>query len=686
MILCFSSEIFSSDLGVSGLIDIPSARMMKDGDLKATYSSQKLANIVNISFQATPWLETTFRYTIFNPDNPIRNTQLIDGISDRSYDAKFNLFKEGQFRPAISIGMQDMLGTGAWSSEYIVGSKRYGGFDLTLGLGWGRLSERASFNNPLTKLSNSFGKRPTEDGGKFGGEPRLSSFFRGDQVGVFGGFSYVLSKYDLTILAEYNTDSYLRERELGTIDNSHALSYGIEWRGLPGISVGLNYQQGNQIGFNVSSVINTKSVLNIKPNTSFYASDDPLKIEKTPEYLNLDSWYDRLLFDLDRSGIFLRNAKISNYNKTVDLEITNNNYALIADAIHRVISFSQIHLPKNINKINIIINESGYKVIKVMYVRSFTGEFNRRGNDIGNIKLSKNTSTEGLTHLTKYLVPRVRFGADLSTRFQLFDPDKPLKHQVYLNLTSIVSLPNEWILSASYSLDIYNNFDTLRGPNSVLPHVRTEINRYLNEGSTGIHSLYLQKKGTLADGLFYRAYAGILEEMYTGLGAELLYQPFRSRLGYGVTMNSVRQRAYKKNFDLLNYKTTTYYLSLYYASAFHNYDFALHAGRYLAKDRGATLEIRRSFDNGFSIGAFATFTNVSAKDFGEGSFDKGLYFKIPFDSLTKSNTKKSLSTLLRSIQRDGGQRMDNFSGGLWHDLRSVRYDVFSRHKSRMTQL
>ena len=51
-------------------------------------------------------------------------------------------------------------------------------------------------------------------------------------------------------------------------------------------------------------------------------------------------------------------------------------------------------------------------------------------------------------------------------------------------------------------------------------------------------------------------------------------------------------------------------------------------GQYLAEDKGATLELRRTFDNGWKVGVWATKTDVSAKDFGEGSFDKGLYFRF----------------------------------------------------------
>ena len=52
-------------------------------------------------------------------------------------------------------------------------------------------------------------------------------------------------------------------------------------------------------------------------------------------------------------------------------------------------------------------------------------------------------------------------------------------------------------------------------------------------------------------------------------------------------------------------------------------------GEYLAGDKGSTIELSRSFSSGVQFGVFATFTDVSSEDFGEGSFDKGIFFNIP---------------------------------------------------------
>ena len=191
--------------------------MLNDGDFKASLSFQKIADIYNSTYQATPWLETTFRYTIFNPDNPVRNSKCISiDANDRSYAAKIKLFNEGKYLPQIALGIRDILGTGAWNGEYIVASKQINQFDFSVGLGWGRLAERDSFSNPFGLINDHFKERGSGGGIKVV-KLRLSSFFTGKDAGLFGGFSYQLPKYNLTFLAEYNSDAY--EREIALRDN-----------------------------------------------------------------------------------------------------------------------------------------------------------------------------------------------------------------------------------------------------------------------------------------------------------------------------------------------------------------------------------------------------------------------------------------------------------------------------------
>jgi hypothetical protein len=81
------------------------------------------------------------------------------------------------------------------------------------------------------------------------------------------------------------------------------------------------------------------------------------------------------------------------------------------------------------------------------------------------------------------------------------------------------------------------------------------------------------------------------------------------------------------------------------------------AGSYLAGDRGFTFDISRRFKSGVRVGAFATFTNLSASDFGEGSFDKGFYITIPLELLLTRNSKQYQYFGFKPLTRDGGQRV-----------------------------
>ena len=181
----------------------------------------------------------------------------------------------------------------------------------------------------------------------------------------------------------------------------------------------------------------------------------------------------------------------------------------------------------------------------------------------------------------------------------------------------------------------------------------------------------------------YRAYGGLLEEMFSGIGGEVLYRPFPSRFAFGLNVNYVWQRDFDKRFDTLDYKVLTGHASAYWASPFANYDAAVHVGRYLAKDLGATFEVRRTFTNGWMVGGFFTLTDVPFEEFGEGSFDKGLFFRIPFNNLLPGNTRGAYPTIIRTIQRDGGARLEGIGDTLWWEGRGHRPDALTSTRNRM---
>ena len=681
---------YGSDFGNLGLIKVPTARMPADGELRATLSRDQVVDIYNISYQATPWLETTFRYSIFNPRDFEYSK---DGLRDRSYEAKARVHQETNRSPELAIGVRDLFGTGVWEGEYLVASKLIGQLDFTVGLGWGRLASRNAFDNPLRAIDSGFAMRPSRrsSGGRLGGKARGKSYFRGEAA-PFGGVRFKLQNTPLHLIAEYNSDDYDREVALNTLNKSSPWNFGIEWRPNNSLVIATSWQHGSAVGLRFSSSLDTKSMPERKSERTFFSSMESRAKSRAPESLNLDEWYDRLLYDAERSGLRLNRASTNDKVDRVILEIENSEYAITADAIHKALALSEIHLPYRFQTIELSLKEENRTAPTIQYRRQLTRSKNsdsrrsrstslRSSKNLIEILPPKDISLPGKQ--TAYQYPFFSFGADLATRMQLMDPNAPLTKQLYAKFSARVSISPALNLWTVYGQNIYNDFTTERTSDSLIQKVRSDVNKYLTSGESGFDQIFLEYKGSLGGALHFRSYAGLLESMYAGIGTEILYERFGSRWAVGATINGVKQRAFEKNLRLLDYQTVTSFLSLYYASPFYNFDFAIHGGRYLARDKGMTFEARRTFDNGFSLGGFFTRTNVPAELFGEGSFDKGLYFRIPFNGLFPGNTKNAYAAIIRPLERDGGRRLEDFSGSLWFSRRNVRYDSLAGNKSRM---
>ena len=667
-----ANPLFASDFGVSGLIDVPTARMSADGTLTSTAAVQSLTNAYSITYQVTPWLEGTFRYTGFNEFFHY----------DRNYEAKVRLWSEQEYLPQVALGIRDLVGTGVYGSEYVVASKKYGNFDITAGMGWGRLAGKGNFNNPMTHLSDSFEVRDGFEGA--GGEFSTGMFFSGKKAGIFGGVSYQSPSLPLSVMLEYNPDQYDFSFSRGGLRPKSPISAAIKWDATPGLSLTLSRQHQQEWGIELSAALDTKSV-SLRRATPRFTSSLDLSGEELPEVLSRRDWYDMLLFDVERSGLLLLEASIEDSSHTAVLVIGNSDYAVWADAVAKMSVLADLHLPASVNTFRFVVEEEGHRVQTLQMRRPSLAYGQNKELVERQISILPGRNLTVPQRKTDFAQNKLFFDVNLGTRFQFFDPDDPARYQLYAKIEAGLVLPKSWLLRSVYGVDITNNFDESNRVNSdsILPHVRSDIVKYLIEGDTGLDSLYLEKRGSAYKGLHYRVFGGVLETMYSGVGGEVLYQPFQSRLAYGFSANWVRQRDYVKTFKHLDYQTTTAFASVYWASPFYNFDVAVHAGKYLAKDVGATLEVRRSFSNGWMVGLWATITDVPFDDFGEGSFDKGMFFKIPFDALLGRNTRGSYSTRLRPIQRDGGQRLDNFSGNIWWDTRNARYDAFSELTERV---
>jgi hypothetical protein len=649
--------------------------MQKDGLFSVTGAWDGLHKSYMFTYQATPWLEGTFRYTGFN-----------DFFHwDRNYEVKARLWEEQYLLPQVSVGIRDLVGTGVFGSEYLVASKSVGNFDLTLGMGWGRLAGDQLADNPLGYVADRFKQRTQDEGLDATGKFSLGTFFSGPAVGLFGGLSYRSDQWPVTLLLEYNPDDYeFNNRGDREYLPSSKVSYGITWEPVPGLEITASHQHQDVLAVAFTARIDTKSRAPRKASREFISSRD-LPQSALPPQINKASWYDSLLYDAERSGLILVSGRISEDQRSAQLVVGNAAYAMWGDAIARHIALADLHLPPLVETLYFIVEDGGHRVGTVVIARPSSMSSEGSNSYKSSYRVLPARAELDQPFRTDFTTGKVNFTVNVNNRLQLFDPDDPARYQLYLDVGAEYALTSHWAVKAKYGLNLTNNFDesARQESDSLLPKVRSDIVKYLTEGETGIDMLMIDGRDTLRDNLHFRVFGGILEEMYSGIGAEILLTPFQSRLAYGLSLAQAHQRDFDKSFRHLDYKVLTGFGSVYWATPFYDFDAAAHVGRFLARDWGASFELRRTFDNGWQIGVWATFTDVPFDEFGEGSFDKGFFFKIPLDGLSLGNTRSAYSTRMRPVQRDGGQRLENHSATLYWDLRAARYDALIRAEDRL---
>ena len=334
----------------------------------------------------------------------------------------------------------------------------------------------------------------------------------------------------------------------------------------------------------------------------------------------------------------------------------------------------------DINSISITLLNAGIELNKISYLAKQLSKSNKTPIEVkkNNIKLNPG---QAKSYLNNEFVPKVNFPAVFNSVSptlvsHIGAPEKFASYGIDIQAITEVQLRRNIILSSEINYSIYNNFeDTISGPDSLLEHVRTEIVQYLKESELYINRLQLDYFWASKNQLYGKLTIGILESMYAGYGGEILYKPFNSKYSIGLNLFHVKQREFDRQFDFLDYKTTTGHISFSYHLP-KGIEPKISYGRYLAKDDGFTFDVSRRTKSGFIAGVYFTKTDVPAEIFGEGSFDKGFYFQIPIDLFSKGRSANYTNFRLSPLTRDGGSKLeyDKDLRGLIYN--SSKYELF----------
>ena len=408
---------------------------------------------------------------------------------------------------------------------------------------------------------------------------------------VFWRVSYRFEALPLSAMLEYNPDQYDWDAANGGFRPSNPLSVGLTWNVLPGLDLRMSLQHGDELGIGFRSYLDSK-IEQPRRDPDTFISSYYLSPSHLPPQINKASWYDRLLYDAERSGLLLVEGTISADGNHAKLVVGNVSYSVWSDAIGRHTALADLHLPATVKSIHFVVEEGGHRSVTIVVPRPSASVIENPRIMIGQVRILSGRTLDTPQHRTGFVTGKLNNALNIRTKFQLFDPDDPARYQLYAEVSSEYALTNHWAVRSSIAINLDQNFDesNRQESDSLLPKVRSDVVKYLNKGDSGLDKLVVEGRDTIGRSLHYRAFGGYLETMFAGAGGELLYWPHKSRVAIGASAAYVRQRDYDRGFGLLDYGVVTGHLSAYWATPFYNYDVAVHAGRYLARDLGATFE------------------------------------------------------------------------------------------------
>lgn len=673
-----------SAYGLPGGIDTPTAETLADGTLGATVSLSDYGRRGNVFFQALPGLTTVLRYGRVDGIDDFRQEGF---ISDRSADLRYQIVDEDGWRPAVAVGLQDFLGTGVYSGEYIVATRNVTPtVRASVGLGWGVLA----------------GKPRVIDVTDQGGTPNVDQWFTGGAK-PFASVSWQVNDR-LNLVAEYSNDIYVarysngRDFQQGDAPGSK-LNVGASYR------FGLNYEAGiYAIG---TETIGAQFTIALNPRDAAFPSGlekAPAPVRpRVPPAQDPDGWsgswsqdptaqpaIQKALGDaMAKEGQLLESMALT--ATRAEVRLRNQRYINQAEAVGRTARLMTRALPPSVETFVITSTSDGMPTSSVTLRRSDVErlENTQAGLIADAATLSDAVPVAGLVQ-TPGLYPRFRWSVKPYLDIGIFSAEDGLTHEVgaearasYEIMPGLIAtgalrqrafgdigqrgpgIPGE--RATYYTPEFYQDNPALETTPEGLPRVRSDTRMYTGNSSPVIPELTLAWYAKPTQDVYTRITVGLLERAYGGVSAEALWKPANSPLAFGTEVNRVKKRDFDQLFDFRDYEVTTGHVSAYYEFT-QGFTAQVDVGRYLAGDVGATVTLAREFANGWQIGAYATKTDLSAEEFGEGSFDKGVTLSIPLGWATGQASRDRVSTNIRSLSRDGGSRL-NVNGRLYDRVR-----------------
>jgi hypothetical protein len=629
---------FPSNLGLTGLLETPTARVMKENRYRLGASEVHPYRTYYGTVGIFDRMEVNGRVTEvigipgFTVGSPYGN------YKDKAVDIKLQIFPEGKYTPALAVAILDPHGTRLYASQVLVASKQIHPFDFSIGLGNGRLGV-----NPLPSQGEGFGI-------ELFSKPK--QWWRDAQL--FGGIQFAPSER-FALVAEYSPIRYDRQTsdpaqsKYFTSPVPSRFNFGIRWKPTRWSEIDASWQRGDQVGISASVAFDIG-----RPLIPIY--DAPYR---EPASQRLNPVPRRIADALLESGFSDIGLKAD--GATLWVEVQNDKYFFNARAIEVVLDILAERMPDSVDYVRIVIKENGIPLAEFA-----TAAHGITALNAGEIQRSRffgasafHTSDRG-THV-KDTVGRRRFAYGFKPSLETFlnDPSGYFKYR--LGLSGWLTAQTWKGGSAILGLEGYpiNTVSTSNTPLSI--PVRSDIADYKKE-DIAVGRLMAEQILKTRDPIFGRLSAGLLEVQFAGVDAEVAMPLFRGRILAGIGGSIVRKRdpddPFKlKGGDRFHTSLLNTRLNLPEINVFVD----VKAGRFLAGDKGAKVTLSKVV-HGVVLSAWYSFTDTSIFNdtINRGYHDKGISVDIPIRLFTGHDSKTSYRYALSPWTRDVAQDVDHY--------------------------
>lgn len=664
--------------GQSGYINMPSAVVESDSTFSTGYGYDRPYGSLWVTATILPFLQVTGRYVSIagTPGftfEPGQYGSEYGRYKDKVVDAKLRLTQESTWLPSLAVGATDVLGTELFKGQYIVATKSFGSarnIEASLGYGNGRPD------------------------------------------GVFGGVRWApTSMPGWAAVAEYDANDYQRDfRAEATSAGARrkGVAFGLEYRwGWLGAQVARHRDHFSANAY-VSIPFSEREFLpKLLEPAPFQPKTAPVRVDAA-EWQKNPAHGAELVQALAKQNF--RNIRVEFDSGTLKLTLTNNRISNLGRAVGRASRTALAFAPQGTRAIHVTYTRleqpiATYEFFDLQRLTDyFTGLVDREA-FLQTVLVRYATPADRVIEDEQGLLAAVRDeSAGLGVRvnqdgemvqlrsedretnrfriaprasFFFNDPSGALRYELAAVSNFDKRLGTGLYFNSALKLNVVENVSGVtQRSNSELPHVRTDIAEYKRGSRFKINRALLNKYMTLDERLYARVSGGLYEEMYRGVGGQILYLPKDSRWAADLTVDALEQRGFKGLFDKRDYRTVTAFGALHYRLP---YDITVTArgGRFLAKDEGVRLEFKRRLRSGVELGAWYTKTNgkdITSPGTPSNPYnDKGVFLSVPLNIMLLSDTQSTAGFAISPWTRDVGQMVSG-PADLYELMEDVRRD------------